>query len=72
MRPRPNVQVFNCEHKLRWSDEHDARAAVSFLVANSKTGKLWVYKCRTCLGWHSTKKDHGRAWLVTEGKPYAD
>ena len=72
MRPTPNIQVANCERKLRWSDEPGARAAVSLFVGLATGGKLWVYRCPTCRGWHCTKKDHGTKAIVEKGKPYAD
>jgi hypothetical protein len=70
MRPDPHPAVFNCEKKDRWSDEESARAAVSLFAKNAPDGKLWVYRCTTCLGWHCTKKDHGLEWLVKQGQPY--
>lgn len=72
MRPIPNIQVANCERKLRWDDELEARAATSFLAGSAPGGRLWIYHCRTCAGWHCTKRNHGLRWLVTQGKPYAD
>lgn len=44
----------SCEHKVRYSDEPDARAAGAIDSAKHQVA-MWVYPCKICRGWHLTK-----------------
>jgi hypothetical protein len=62
--------VATCQAKRRYPDELTARAVAQTYLEHPLTyeagvHKLWVYRCPECHGWHTTKRPHGRRWLVT-------
>jgi hypothetical protein len=47
-----------CTSKMRYSDEYAARGSAQFALNTSRAnplGRLWVYQCPVCRGWHMTK-----------------
>lgn len=52
-----------CTSKRRYTSEEVARAhGMQFEVQNKV--KLWLYCCKSCLGWHLTKSNNGRRSAV--------
>lgn len=59
-----------CLKKRRYTDECQARAAaMDSLERHPGEDKLYVYRCNCCAGWHLTKSNHGRKFLVTVNNP---
>lgn len=46
--------VRSCEGKRRFADEMDVRA-VGMADAERSGDRLYVYRCRFCMGWHLSK-----------------
>ncbi len=54
-------QVFNCQHKKRYSSPASAIAAAMYSEENMGNTKcaLFYYKCTMCSGYHLTRKAGG-------------
>lgn len=58
-----------CEKKRRYADEPLARAFAALMASNTDQGKLYVYRCKVCSGWHLTKRPNGTP--ATADDPFA-
>jgi hypothetical protein len=64
--------ALTCASKRRYPDEALARAtAMDALERRPEVGKLYVYRCPKCNGWHLTKQRNrnGTRALVTADNP---
>lgn len=62
--------VATCKSKRRHPDELTARAAGMRAIEDRRdTGKLYVYRCPHCHGWHLTRTFNGVGKLVTADNP---
>lgn len=58
-----------CEKKRRYPDEPSARAMAACQAKFKEEGKLYVYRCKVCSGWHLTKRPNGTP--ATAADPFA-
>lgn len=62
--------VLNCAKKTRWPDEMSSRAgAMSSIERFGGVDRLWIYRCPFCRGWHLSRNNAGRKWMVTKDNP---
>lgn len=65
---KPEV-IYGCLSKIRYPDEHVARAATAHHLefGSSESVELWVHRCEHCRGWHTTKRPQpGEASVVAD------
>lgn len=58
-----------CDKKRRYPDEPLARAMAAMRANATEQGKLYVYRCKVCSGWHLTKRPNGTP--ATSADPFA-
>lgn len=58
-----------CSKKRRYTDEPSARAMAACQAKFRNDGKLYVYRCKVCNGWHLTKRPNGTP--ATAADPFA-
>lgn len=58
-----------CERKRRYPDENLARAFAAMRARKVDEGRLYIYRCKVCSGWHLTKRPNGTP--ATSNDPFA-
>lgn len=58
-----------CARKRRYPDEILARAMAAVQAKWKDEGKLYIYRCKVCSGWHLTKRPNGTP--ATSNDPFA-
>lgn len=58
-----------CDRKRRYPDEVLARTFAAIMANSTEQGKLYVYRCKVCNGWHLTKRPNGTP--ATAADPFA-
>lgn len=70
LKPRKLRTDRTCKSKRRYSDEPGARAA-ALVSIEEHPGRdcLFVYLCQHCDGWHITKSNNGKRYMVEPDIP---